>query len=46
MYDNNLIDNNLDEMMHKLGFIQSLIDIVMGMISSVSFSILFNGEAG
>jgi hypothetical protein len=42
MYDNNL----MDEMMRKLGFIQSLIDIVMGMILSVSFSVLFNGEAG
>lgn len=31
-------------MMTRLGFDQRWIDIVMGMVSSVSFSICFNGE--
>jgi len=34
----------LRAMMEKLGFAQSWINIVMGMVQSVSFSVLFNGE--
>ena len=34
----------LQAMMEKLGFAPSWIDTVMAMVSSVSFSVLFNGE--
>ena len=34
----------LRAIMLKLGFTQNWVDIVMGMVSSVSFSVMFNGE--
>jgi hypothetical protein len=34
----------LEAILGKLGFAQAWIDVVMGMIKSVSFSVLFNGE--
>ena len=34
----------LKAMMEKLGFAQSWIQIVMNMVQSVKFSVLFNGE--
>jgi hypothetical protein len=34
----------LEAIMVKLGFAQQWISVVMGMVKSVSFSVLFNGE--
>jgi hypothetical protein len=39
----NVEGSYLKEIMLKMGFASSWVDIIMGMISSVSFSVVFNG---